>query len=312
MASTYSTNIRAIKQGDGENPNSWGDLLNTNVDLYDEAIAGYVTVTVSSVDVTLTNSNGASDQSRHAFLYLTGTVTDSLDIIIPAATKGYVIHNAATVSAGTSINIKTAAGSGANTSQSSINMYVCDSVSVVELNSGMGTAAALNIGTSVNELTPVSIADVRYVTASATQTVTGGKTYTGTAGFTGDVTVSGAVGFTSAVTYTGAPQIDTVVCLTDATTIALDLSLGSHFAVTLGGNRTIPYPDNPVNGMVGKIYVHQDGTGTRTLSLNDSWKFPSGTAPTLTTSINSVDLLVYSVRDTSLIDTVIVKDFKRT
>ena len=28
MASTYTTRIRLEKQGDGENPNSWGDILN--------------------------------------------------------------------------------------------------------------------------------------------------------------------------------------------------------------------------------------------------------------------------------------------
>ena len=31
MASTYTTRIRLEKQGDGENPNSWGAILNQNV-----------------------------------------------------------------------------------------------------------------------------------------------------------------------------------------------------------------------------------------------------------------------------------------
>ena len=31
MASTYTTNIRLTKQGDGDNPNSWGLILNNEV-----------------------------------------------------------------------------------------------------------------------------------------------------------------------------------------------------------------------------------------------------------------------------------------
>lgn len=47
MASTYTTRIRLEKQGDGENPNSWGDILNQNViDLVDSVVAAYTTVSI--------------------------------------------------------------------------------------------------------------------------------------------------------------------------------------------------------------------------------------------------------------------------
>ena len=49
MASTYTTNLRLTKQGDGENPNSWGQILNDGViSLADEAIAGYTTISIGS------------------------------------------------------------------------------------------------------------------------------------------------------------------------------------------------------------------------------------------------------------------------
>ena len=49
MASTYTNRLGLEKQTDGENPNSWGAILNTNViDLLDDAIAGYTIVSVSS------------------------------------------------------------------------------------------------------------------------------------------------------------------------------------------------------------------------------------------------------------------------
>ena len=42
MASTYTSRIRLVKQGDGDNPNSWGAVLNDGViSLVDDAIAAY-------------------------------------------------------------------------------------------------------------------------------------------------------------------------------------------------------------------------------------------------------------------------------
>ena len=59
MASTYTSRIRLEKQADGENPNSWGLILNQNViDMIDEAVAGMVTVTCSSAEVTVTTASG--------------------------------------------------------------------------------------------------------------------------------------------------------------------------------------------------------------------------------------------------------------
>jgi hypothetical protein len=63
MASTYTDRLGLEKQTDGENPNSWGAILNTNViDLIDDAIAGYEIVSVSSTGITLTDNQGSTDQ----------------------------------------------------------------------------------------------------------------------------------------------------------------------------------------------------------------------------------------------------------
>jgi len=45
MPSTYTSRIRLEQQADGENPNSWGDILNQNViDMVDDAVGAYVTI----------------------------------------------------------------------------------------------------------------------------------------------------------------------------------------------------------------------------------------------------------------------------
>ena len=91
------------------------------------------------------------------------------------------------------------------------------------------------------------------------------------------------------------------VALTDATSIAVDLSLGNNFSVTLGGNRTLAFPTNVVAGQSGIIVVTQDATGSRTLAYGTGYKFASGVAPVLTTTANAVDYLTYFVETSSRI-----------
>jgi len=100
------------------------------------------------------------------------------------------------------------------------------------------------------------------------------------------------------------------VTLTDAATVAIDLALGNHHQVTLGGNRTLGAPTNVVAGQSGVIRVVQDGTGSRVLSYNAIFKFPGGTAPTLTTAANSVDLLAFHVESATRIAVRFIGDVK--
>jgi hypothetical protein len=92
-----------------------------------------------------------------------------------------------------------------------------------------------------------------------------------------------------------------VVTLTDAATIAVDLSLGNNFTVTLGGNRTLGAPTNVVAGQSGMIEVVQDGTGTRTLSITsgNNYLTSGGVAITLSTAAGSKDYLPYYVNGAS-------------
>jgi len=96
-------------------------------------------------------------------------------------------------------------------------------------------------------------------------------------------------------------QRGTVVALSDGATIAVDLSLGNNFSVTLGGNRTLGAPTNQTAGQSGVIVVTQDGTGSRTLAYNSVYKFAGGTAPTLTTTASAVDVLAYYVESSTRI-----------
>ena len=285
--STFTSRIRLEKQADGANPNSWGLILNQNViDLVDDAIAAYTTVTVSAADVTLTTQNGESDQARSAFIELTGTLTSSHDIILPAQSKSYFIRNKSVPSpTSNTITIKTLAGSGATIPTSVNGFFICDGVSVHQPNAvglGLGTAANLNFGTADANLIPVSAADIRFVTASVASSITAAKTFT-------------------------APVIGNVTSLTDAASIAIDMGVGNNFAFTLAGNRTLEAPTNATPGQTGYIYITQDGTGSRTLAFNNAYIFVSGTAPTISTAAGAKDLLVYNVKEATAITAVVIK-----
>lgn len=83
-----------------------------------------------------------------------------------------------------------------------------------------------------------------------------------------------------------------VVSLTDAATIAVNAALGNDFRVTLGGNRTLGTPTNPVDGQKIILQVTQDGTGSRTLSYSSAYVFSTGLPqPTLSTAASKTDVL---------------------
>jgi hypothetical protein len=85
------------------------------------------------------------------------------------------------------------------------------------------------------------------------------------------------------------------VTLTDSANIALNMSTGFDFVVTLGGNRTLDNPTNTKVGQRGRIRVVQDGTGSRTLAFGNNYEFANGTAQTLTITANAQDILYYDV-----------------
>jgi hypothetical protein len=98
------------------------------------------------------------------------------------------------------------------------------------------------------------------------------------------------------------------VTLTDAATIAVDLSTMINAKVTLGGNRTLGNPTNVKPGQSGVILIRQDGTGSRTLAFGANWRFPNAVAPTLSTAAGYCDKLFYFVESSSFIHAELVKD----
>ena len=308
MASTYTNRLGLEKQTDGENPNSWGAILNTNViDLIDDAIAGYEIVSVSSTGITLTDNQGSTDQSRNAALEFAGTLTANVTITVPAEEKTYFVRENTTGSF--AVQMKTVGGTALTLSQGVNTFVACNGTSIYRLDTPTSVASftantltATSITTSVLDATIINATSVSAATVNATTVNT--STVSATV-----LNVNGAATFSGAV-------IGTVTTLTDAASVALNLAQGNNFYVQMtsavGTNRVLENPTNAVIGQCGSIYVIQTVSGTinKTLSYGNAYRFTKGTAPTITQTTSAVDLLVYNVRDVSIIDVVPLQNFK--
>lgn len=137
MPSTYSPNLRIELIGTGEQAGTWGTTTNTNLGtLIEDAIAGYVSVSVTSADQALTALNGAADQSRNMTINLTTTTTANFNVYIPPAEKFYVIRNTtaytATIYCSTVLGNTTAAGAGVTVLANTTTVIFSDATNVRE------------------------------------------------------------------------------------------------------------------------------------------------------------------------------------
>lgn len=93
-----------------------------------------------------------------------------------------------------------------------------------------------------------------------------------------------------------AAQRGTSVTLTSGATVTPDFAAGNNFDLTLGVNATLANPTNQTAGQSGVIVITN---GAYTLAFGSYWKFPGGTAPTITQS--AVSVIAYYVESATRI-----------
>lgn len=146
-------------------------------------------------------------------------------------------------------------------------------------------------------------------------TATAASTYQTQAGMSGYLS-TGAIGTTvqaydantaktNAVQSFTKAQRGAVVALTSGATVTPDFSAAQNFSLSLGVNATLANPTNLTAGQSGVIVITN---GAYTLAFGSYWKFPGGTAPTLTQ--NGTDALAYYVDSSTRITARLVADVK--
>ena len=94
MTINYTSLLGLAQPVTGTESGTWGTVVNDEITaLVEQAVAGGVSIDVTAGNVTLTDTDGASNQARNAILLVTGTPGTSRNIVAPSSSKVYVVIN---------------------------------------------------------------------------------------------------------------------------------------------------------------------------------------------------------------------------
>jgi hypothetical protein len=144
MASTFS-DLGIELMATGENAGTWGDKTNTNLQIVEKSIAGYVEQAVTSGGTTqLTITDGDATEStsvaRHAVIKLTGTISGNSIVTVPdSIEKVYIVTNG--TSGAYTVQFKTASGTGITfgVSEKNTKLVYSDGTNIVDAGFSGGT-----------------------------------------------------------------------------------------------------------------------------------------------------------------------------
>ena len=168
MASSYSTDLKLELMVTGENSNTWGDKTNNNLNLIQQAVAGYQSIALTSTTTTLAMTNATISNARNMVLEFTGSLSANSTVNLPdGIEKLYFIKDSTTRNT-YSLTFKTTSGTGVALTSSKITGAYSNGTDVVaiDLNSLGGTMTidqVLTYGSTTTQSLTVS-----SLTATAT------------------------------------------------------------------------------------------------------------------------------------------------
>jgi hypothetical protein len=151
MASSFSTDLKLELMVTGENAGTWGTKTNTNLNLLQQAVAGYQEVSIAGGAQTtaLAMTDAALSNARNAVIKLTGTITGNQVVTIPdGIEKVYTIYNGTT--GAFTVQFKTVSGTGitfSTTNKGAILVY-SDGTNVVNVNALLKTISLFTLPTA--------------------------------------------------------------------------------------------------------------------------------------------------------------------
>ena len=281
MASTYTTNSGIEKPGSGEQSGTWGATVNTNMDIIDTLVSGFISITAGSTSVTLTTTDGSVTAGMNrAIKYVDGgDLGGNCTVTISPNDQEKLIFVENGLSASRSLIFTQ--GSGAN-------FTLQNGKQALIRSDGAGSGAAVygvlaNLEVTTLEVTGAAAID-GALTAGGGVAVTGNVTATGTVEPAGDTAAGddAAIGYTSAegliltgqgstndVTIKNDADADVITIATGATNVDV---VGDLTAATLNADGDTSASDNAAIGYTsaeGIIITGQGSTNDITLK-NDA------------------------------------------
>ena len=290
MASSYSTDLKLELMVTGEQAGLWGDITNTNLNILQQAIAGYQTVSLNATTgATLAFTNGALSNGKNAVLDLAGTLTSSVNVIIPdSIEKTYIVKNS--TSGAFAVTFKTTSGTGATfaAADKGIKVLYSDGTNIVDVNANLAASSfeQINLPTQ-NELRFEDSTGGQYVALKAGTTVATNVTFTlPTADGTVDqVLKTDGSGNLAFATVSGGAAWQAVV--TSSLTVT---AKGGYFVNTSGGVITATLPSSPTLGDFISFIDYAGTFDTNNLTIARNGKNIQGVAEDLTVSVERAGL----------------------
>jgi len=151
MASSYSTDLKLELMVTGENSGTWGDKTNTNLNLVQQAIAGYEEVSIAGGAQTtaLAMSDATLSNARNAVIKFTGTITGNQIVTVPdGIEKTYTFINGTT--GAFTVQVKTASGTGFTfaAADKGTRLAYADGTNLVDVNAAFTTINQFTLPTA--------------------------------------------------------------------------------------------------------------------------------------------------------------------
>jgi hypothetical protein len=315
MPSSYSTDLKLELMVTGENAGTWGDITNTNLNILQQAIAGYSSIALNATTgATLTFSNGLQSDGKNAVINLTGTITGNVTVTVPdGIEKTYIIKNSTT--GAFTVQIKTTSGTGPTfaTTDKGFKLVYANGTDVVDVSlssppGGSTTQVQFNSGGTafggsanftwdgtnvvIDSEGAIRLGDAAgsgYVGLKAPATISGDTPYTlvlpTATGSANQVLQTDGSGNLSFATVTGGAAWQAVV--TSSLTV---VAKNGYFINTSGGVITATLPASPALGDFISFIDYNGTFDTNNLTIARNSKNIQGVAEDLTVSVERAGL----------------------
>jgi hypothetical protein len=327
MPSSY-TDLGIELMVTGENSGTWGDKTNTNLNIINQAAAGYQAISIAggANTTTLGIQDGSSDltgntnAARNLIIDLTGTITGNQVVTVPdSVEKSYIVNNNTT--GAFTVEFKTVSGTGVTfaTADKGQKFLYSNGTNIVDIvlaspPGGSNTQIQFNdndaFGGSANliwdgsNVTIGAQGDLRladssggeYVALQAPTTVASNITFTlpGADGTADQVLTTNGSGVLSFATISGGASWQAVITADPANAVA---GYG-YFCNTTGGAFTVTLPTSPSLGNFVSFIDYAGTFDTNNLTIARNGKNIQGVAEDLTVSVERAGLTLVFVDDT--------------